>query len=207
MDPASAAREVTAVLGEPPEAVDLPRRRAYPGWRLILRAGKGQARRAAGRGRPRLDDLRRRDGGDPRHVQPPSRPRALSRVRQWNRRRLEPRRSLHQLPGCARCAGGARTRLRATAGSRLQSRRDRRLRSLRRHALAGRRQESDLDARPVNAFAAVGVLLAILLTDVVARAGRLTKRPGADQTGFEWRSRPCCCSPLFRGSPRTSAST
>jgi succinyl-CoA synthetase beta subunit len=32
-------------------------------------------------------------------------------------------------------------------------------------------KESDLDARPVNAFAAVGVLLAILLTDVVARAG------------------------------------
>jgi amino acid transporter len=38
-------------------------------------------------------------------------------------------------------------------------------------------KESDLDARPVNAFAAVGVLLAILLTDVVARAGGLTKRP------------------------------
>ena len=37
--------------------------------------------------------------------------------------------------------------------------------------------ESDLDARPVNAFAAVGVLLAILLTDVVARAGGLTQRP------------------------------
>jgi hypothetical protein len=38
-------------------------------------------------------------------------------------------------------------------------------------------KESDFDARPVNAFAAVGVLLAILLTEVVARAGRLTKRP------------------------------
>ena len=37
-------------------------------------------------------------------------------------------------------------------------------------------KESDLDARPVNAFAAVGVLLTILLTDVVARAGGLTKR-------------------------------
>src|SRR4029077_5727366 len=42
--------------------------------------------------------------------------------------------------GCARCTGGARTRLRATAGTRIQNRRDRRLRSLRRRVLAGRRQ-------------------------------------------------------------------
>ena len=37
-------------------------------------------------------------------------------------------------------------------------------------------KESDLDARPVNAFAAVGVLLTILLTDVVARAGFVLER-------------------------------
>ena len=34
---------------------------------------------------------------------------------------------------------------------------------------------SNLDARPVNAVAAVGVLLAVLLSDVVARRGRLTR--------------------------------
>ena len=34
---------------------------------------------------------------------------------------------------------------------------------------------SNLDARPVNAVAAVGVLLAALLSDVVARRGRLTR--------------------------------
>jgi len=36
-------------------------------------------------------------------------------------------------------------------------------------------KQSDLDARPVNAIAAIGVLLAILLTDVVARKGGLSR--------------------------------
>jgi hypothetical protein len=36
---------------------------------------------------------------------------------------------------------------------------------------------ANLDARPVNAIAAVGVLLALLLSDVVARSGRLSRKP------------------------------
>ena len=36
---------------------------------------------------------------------------------------------------------------------------------------------ANLDARPVNAVAAVGVLLAVLLSDVVARRGGLSSRP------------------------------
>jgi hypothetical protein len=37
--------------------------------------------------------------------------------------------------------------------------------------------QANLDARPINAIAAVGVLLALVLTDVVARMGRLSKSP------------------------------
>jgi hypothetical protein len=36
---------------------------------------------------------------------------------------------------------------------------------------------ANLDARPVNALAAIGVLLAVLLSDVVARGGSLSSRP------------------------------
>jgi len=36
---------------------------------------------------------------------------------------------------------------------------------------------ANLDARPVNAIAAVGVLLAVLLSDVVARSGSLSGKP------------------------------
>jgi hypothetical protein len=36
---------------------------------------------------------------------------------------------------------------------------------------------ANLDARPVNAIAAVGVLLALLLSDVVARSGSLSRKP------------------------------
>ena len=42
-DRASAARGGRGRSRRTTRAVDLPRRRAYPGWRLILRAGKGQA--------------------------------------------------------------------------------------------------------------------------------------------------------------------
>ena len=42
-DPASAARAGRVRARRTSRAVGLPRRRAYPGWRLILRAGKGQA--------------------------------------------------------------------------------------------------------------------------------------------------------------------
>src|SRR5258707_15407777 len=42
-DPASAARGGRGRSPRTTRAVDLPRGRAYPGWRLILRAGKGQA--------------------------------------------------------------------------------------------------------------------------------------------------------------------
>jgi hypothetical protein len=37
-------------------------------------------------------------------------------------------------------------------------------------------KQSNLDARPVNAIAAIGVLLAVLLSDVVARRGGLARR-------------------------------
>ncbi len=42
---------------------------------------------------------------------------------------------------------------------------------------------ANLDARPVNAIAAVGVLLAVLLSDVVARSGSLDRRPWQ---GSDW---------------------